>query len=156
METRKFKPADLKESRFFFTFSPGQWDGGYRHPCVYVWILNPRWRTYHSVMSFTSQMSKTRESLDRQSVFAYALEAQIRLGYDTCDPIVGKILARFYDTYGHDFKRLMRAFKALKIPRYVRHQPDRNLSENYVPRPFKDRAETYIQARSLVAVEAQS
>ncbi len=156
MQKRKFKPADLKPSKFLFHYWPGNWSGigaeQYRHPTIVIYkMLYDQDGAYDSpVMDITFQMDKGRP-------YAYAMRFNIqadRYGKDSIR-IAAKIInletpQNRWRSRRHQIHQLLAGLQALNIPRAIRWNENPQHSDILIPRRFKGRERDYHTARQIV------
>lgn len=138
----KIRSGDLRVPAFFYLYSCSDWTSpikGVRFKHLYFSI---REETGDEILTIIFRRSEKGRPISPQGLFPLAA-----WGYHNQAKLLGKLFSQVFpgDPFGA-YRRLLRAFNYLKIPRYT---IDRETAQ-YVPWRYRSAPQDYLKARSLV------
>ncbi len=138
----KIRSGDLKHPAFYFLYSCSEWQTPLKGPRLKHLYFSVREETGDEILTIIFKRTDKGKPISPQGLFPLSA-----WGYHTQAKLLGKLFSQVFpgDPYGA-YRRLLRAFAYLKIPRY-HIDPE---SGEAIPWRYRRDPSSFIIARSLV------
>jgi hypothetical protein len=138
----KIRSGDLKHPAFFYVYSFSEWHQGLIGSRFRHLFFSLREESGDEIATIIFRAPEKGKPISPQVIFPLAA-----WGYHPQARIMGRLFSQVFpgDPFGA-FRRLLRAFDYLKVPRYT---IDRETSQ-YIPWQYRRIPQDYLKARSLV------